>query len=422
MRASSHATSGPCARRSGDRLSTETRTAALERPEPPPGLSPPPGHPRFPLVDGLRAIAALSVLLFHAATTSRASEAASGLGPYLARLNVGVAIFFAISGFLLYRPLLAARMGDGPPVRVRDYARRRALRIVPAYWVALTVLALYPGLPGVFTGDWLVYYGFTQGYSPRTIVNGIGPAWTLGWELAFYALLPGLSAVFARIARRGGRRASWPLELVVLGALAAAGVAYEAYATRHPDALSATFAGPFAWFATGMLLALASVLGARAPGRATAALNRFAWLGWPVALVAYWVICRGLGLQGGFVFLQRQNTAQTVAVVGLSGVLAAGLLLPAIFAGARHGPLGRLLASRPLAWLGLVSYGIYLYHEPLARVLNGGLASGGAPVRRFLLLAAGTAALAIAAGAVSYYVVERPALRLGKRRRGGVRP
>jgi len=362
------------------------------------------------------------VLLFHAAYYSRAMESASGLGPYLARLNVGVAIFFAISGFLLYRPLLAARMGDGPPVRLRDYARRRGLRIVPAYWVALTILAVYPGLPGVFSGEGWIYYGFAQDYSPRTIVNGIGPAWTLGWELLFYALLPGLSTLFARIARWGGRRASWPLELTVLGALAAAGVAYGAYATRHPEALPATFAGPFAWFATGMLLALASVLGARAPGRATAALARFAWLGWPVALVAYWVICRGLGLQGGFVFLQRQSTAQTVAVVGLSGVLAAGLLLPAIFAGARHGPLGRLLASRPLAWLGLVSYGIYLYHEPLARVLNGGLATGGAPVRRFLLLAAGTAALAIAAGAVSYYVVERPALRLGKRRRGGVRP
>lgn len=64
--------------------------------------------------DGLRAIAALSVLVFHAGYFSRANEGEAGLSPYLARLNVGVAVFFVISGFLLYRPLLAARTETVP--------------------------------------------------------------------------------------------------------------------------------------------------------------------------------------------------------------------------------------------------------------------------------------------------------------------
>src|SRR5947209_17182952 len=128
----------------------------------PPALAPPPGNPRFPLFDGLRAVAALSVLVYHAGYFSRANEGDGGLSPYLARLNVGVAIFFVISGFLLYRPLLAARMGVGPPVRLRDYARRRFLRIVPAYWVALSLLAVYPGLPGVCGGRRWACYGFAQ--------------------------------------------------------------------------------------------------------------------------------------------------------------------------------------------------------------------------------------------------------------------
>src|SRR5437868_11868840 len=160
-------------------------------PEPPraapAALTPPPGNPRFPLFVGLRAVAALSVLLYHAGFYSRADEGATGLSPYLTRLNVGVAVFFVISGFLLYRPLLAARAGQGPPVRLRDYARRRVLRIVPAYWVALTVLAVYPGLPDMFSGRWWVYYGFGQDYGTRTVVDGIGPAWSLGCAVVVHA-------------------------------------------------------------------------------------------------------------------------------------------------------------------------------------------------------------------------------------------
>src|SRR5207248_1204356 len=196
---------------------------------------PPPGNPRFPLFDGLRAIAALSVLVFHTAYYSRASEGAGGAQPFLARLNVGVAVFFIISGFLLYRPLLAARAGQGPPVRLPDYARRRVLRIVPAYWVALTVLAIYPGLTGPFSGDWWVYYGFGQDYGTRTVVQGIGPAWSLGCEVLFYALLPFISMALAWAARRAGRTIWWQLELIVLALLSAASFGIRALAASHPS-------------------------------------------------------------------------------------------------------------------------------------------------------------------------------------------
>jgi peptidoglycan/LPS O-acetylase OafA/YrhL len=70
-----------------------------------------------------------------------------------------VGVFFALSGFLLYRPYLAARLAGRPQPSTRSFLRRRWLRILPAYWVALTVLAIWPGLPGVFTGDWWRYYG-----------------------------------------------------------------------------------------------------------------------------------------------------------------------------------------------------------------------------------------------------------------------
>ena len=138
-----------------------------------------------------------------------------------------MAVFFVISGFLLYRPLVAARMAGAPRVRIRDYARRRALRIIPAYWVALTVLAIYPGLPGMFGPDTWVYYGFGQDYRVSTVTQGIGPAWSLGCEVIFYALLPFLSIALALCASRVSQRHWWWVELAALAvlALASAGLA-----------------------------------------------------------------------------------------------------------------------------------------------------------------------------------------------------
>ena len=71
------------------------------------------------------------------------------VGRLVLHLNIGVTIFFLISGFLLYRPFIAHRTGGGEAPASADYARRRLLRIVPAYWLVLIVLILVPGLTGV---------------------------------------------------------------------------------------------------------------------------------------------------------------------------------------------------------------------------------------------------------------------------------
>ena len=366
---------------------------------------------RFAQFDGLRALAALAVLVFHAGLYTRAQESTSGLAPYLARLNVGVALFFVISGFLLYRPLLAARAGLAKPRRARDYSRRRFLRIVPAYWVALTVLMVYPGLPDLPSPRIWVYYLFAQDYSARTLNDGIGPAWSLGCEVVFYALLPLLSGA---LAWAGRRRVSWRLELAALTALTALTVVYRVYLVSDPSRRPpSTFMATFGWFALGMMLALASVLAELNPGRAWAAVRAHAWLGWPCAATAYIVLCHGL--RGHLGFFTPEDTRQQLEVYGLNGVIAAGLALPAVFEPQRPGRLARLLSWRPLSWLGLVSYGVYLYHVPIMVELNRSIS---APSRtsQLVLVAVSTALIAIAAAALSYYLVERPALRLARRR------
>ena len=146
--------------------------------------------PRFPLLDSVRAIAALSVVVFHAAYWSRITETGSAAAPFLSRLDVGVTVFFVLSGFLLYRPFVRSRLLGGPRPAAAAYGWRRVLRIVPAYWVALTIIVIWLGKRYVVEpGNLFEYYGFAQIYS-NLALGGITQAWTLCIEVTFYALLP----------------------------------------------------------------------------------------------------------------------------------------------------------------------------------------------------------------------------------------
>ena len=116
-------------------------------------------------LDGVRAIAALSVLGFHAVGFwARGAAEGATIRPWVGRMDVGVAIFFLLSGFLLYRPMLASRVIGLPKQKRSAYARNRFFRIMPAYWVVLTVAAIVPGFYGAFTDNWWVYYTLLQSF------------------------------------------------------------------------------------------------------------------------------------------------------------------------------------------------------------------------------------------------------------------
>jgi peptidoglycan/LPS O-acetylase OafA/YrhL len=375
---------------------------------------------RFPLMDSLRAIAALSVLAFHAAFFAGMYTSDSVLRPYLAQPGAGVAVFFAISGFLLYRPFVRARLEDEPSPRLGPYAVRRFLRIVPAYWLALTVVAVWLSLDIVGDPAWHVplFYGFGQIYTADTALSGLAQAWTLCVEVTFYAFLP----LWALAMRRRGVRA----ELLALAALAAASLGWKLFATRHvrPSALDS---GPWLMplpnfldqFAAGMALAVVSVRGL--PDRLERSTRRaLPW--WLLAALAYWVMCTRIGLDGRLG--DRITRPEFLLRHELEIVVAVGLLVPAIFAAERGGAVRRLLAWRPLLYLGLVSYGIYLWHEAIVRQIAKGISHwlsdtvGLGVDARFAVLSALTLAAATAIATVSYYGVERPLLRRGRRAGG----
>lgn len=370
---------------------------------------------RFPLFDPLRAIAALSVLVFHAALF-RFLTHDSPLQAYTSHLDVGVTVFFMISGFLLYRPFVRARLNGEERPHVPAYAWRRFLRIVPAYWVAVTVIAIWLALPGVFTSHGIpVYYGFLQIYDKHRTFGGVAQAWTLCVEVSFYAFLP-LWALLMRKLRMGVRG-----ELVSLALLALASFGYLLWALDRISPNS-VLSGPYLQplpnfldqFAVGMALAVLSVHLERSEQvpRLVELLRRHDWLPWIGAVVAFWVVSTRIGYTG-----QRFENATRRMFVGrheLYTVVALCVLLPALFATPGRGVAGRLLATRVLTFLGLISYGIYLYQLAAVRQLNDWIGDSiGGPIELQLALQLLLALLGVVAIAtLSYYVVERPALRL----------
>ncbi len=377
-----------------------------------PNLSPPPGNPRFPLFDGLRAIAALSVFLGHTITGLYLFSAHPGRFLTAVQLAYqGVAIFFLISGFLLYRPFVAAR-GRGERVGLSAYARRRVLRIVPAYWVALSLCLLAGLVSGVTTSNWWVFYGFGQIYSSSLIGRGIGVAWTLCIEVTFYAALPLFVLALDRLApRRRGVR----VEAAALVVLAAGSLAWRAHFSggiANVAALS-TLPATFTWFALGMGLALASVAGHGGVAARRLRLAAAPELAWVLALafsaLEYELIRHAHGVSADLV---------TYVIYGLVALF---VLLPGVFADGSRRPVVALLRSRGLAYIGLISYAFYLYHSVLIDRLDHwfGRHAGSA---RYPLVLAGSFLLTVAVASASYYALERPLMRWGRRRRARPQP
>jgi peptidoglycan/LPS O-acetylase OafA/YrhL len=387
------------------------------RPDPPVCTSGAPSRGRhFPLIDSVRAIAALSVLVFHVAQVTGTGESRSR-GAYLMRLNVGVTLFFVISAFLLYRPFAAARLGVGPPVSVRRYLRSRALRILPAYWFALVVLMLIPGaLAGVDAHHWWIYFGFLQVYDANRIVLGIPPAWSLSTECAFYLFLPVYAWLVARTLGRRGRT-EIKGELLLLGCLAAGALALRT-AVQHfgfGRILPYTLLGTFAWFALGLAFALLSVRGETMPSRTRLVLPPSS-LVWAFAIGVYVLACTALdlprsshasGIPNGYTGWQWLGEHLLFLLV------AALLVVPAFFADRARSIPQRVLASRPLSWLGKISYGIFLWHVPvLVLVLRHRGSYDWLPLDPFVAKLLVTTSVTVACATFSFYVVERPFLRM----------
>lgn len=407
-------------------MSTQIATSAEAAPSP--AVAPPPGNPRFPLIDSVRALAVLSVLLYHVAVlTGEINRPA--IGDVIAVAGVmALAMFFFNSGFLLYRPFVRARALGRPVPSVRKYTRRRMLRILPGYWFALTVMAIFPGIVGVFTGRWWRYYFFLQLYSNKTLNTGIPVAWTLCTEITFYLALP-LWALAVR--RLPWARGTWlRSELIALSGLALLGAGIQIAASRLlvSDILADSLLGESLWFALGMSMAVLSVWLSqqRSEPRVIRVIGEhpnLCWLAAGACLAAATAIVHPGGLLRIIASLQlKQPYPRTVADIVLTGAVVLLVFAPALFGDFKRGLPRRLLGWRALTWLGLVSYAFYLWHlavvsllaeksDPAHFTATGlGLAAKLHHADTAILFVA-TLLITSVVAALSYYFVELPFLR-----------
>ncbi len=399
---------------------------------PSPALAPPPGNPRFPLFDGLRGIAVLGILSFHVSEFS--GQLGSGIPGRFYEVAGGEAVllFFAISGFLLYRPYVAAHAGgrSGPPATV--YGRRRALRILPAYWTALTLLAIFPGIVGVFSGDWWRYYGYLQLYSGRTIGGGIPVAWTLCVEVSYYLALPLWAAGMRHLGSRVRLDRGWLLVELCGLAIVAVGGAVVQLATADGKLgylVGVSLAGECLWIAIGMAFAILSVAverGQASLGAAVRAIDEHpgaCWVLAAAALAGLMALVPHGGLFGLIATTQvRQSLHVTAEKIALGVVLVSMLVAPAVFGDARRGLPRRLLRLGPIVWLGVISYSFYLWHLTIVELIatpgrGPAFSSSGLNLlghlhaaRTFVLYLASFIATA-AIASISYRWVELPFLR-----------
>ncbi|MFL6161106.1 MAG: acyltransferase family protein [Jatrophihabitantaceae bacterium] len=382
-----------------------SRPARLDRPE----LR---GH--FGALDGMRALAAYGVLATHAGFNSGRSLDAGPFAPFLARLDFGVTVFFLLSGFLLYRPFALAALTDRSAPTLGRFYLRRALRILPAYWLAVlgTLFLLSSRTPS--RADVISYLTLTQTYNHHNLDPSLTQMWTLAVEVSFYAILPGLGWL-ARARRWRGVESALRRQLVMLLAMVAVAIAADVYAhAGAPDQRSLIWLpANLDWFAAGMSLAVLSSVpaGARTGRRLLARLHELATAPgscWLVAVLLFWLATLPIG---GARDLTVPTGWEWSIKHWLYALAAGALLLPLVFS--TGGRLGSVLASRPMRLLGEVSYGVYLWHLGLLLAIQRWLGQhtfGGHFAELFWL----TAVAATAVAALSWFGIERRILRLGR--------
>lgn len=329
---------------------------------------------RLEFVDGLRAVAVLSVLAFHAAAHDRALVAASPklLADIMRQGCHGVDLFFVLSGFCLSYPWIsAAARGSAQDFQVAEFAARRIVRIVPPYYAAIVLLLVFAGVYAAL--GWRLPIGMpADGFSAGDIVRQAlffdwnvqwlnDVFWTLAVELRWYFVFPlalwlwfrsprafavvGIAAICATAATRAGSLDLAVLPTFMLGIVAA-------HAFVHQPAMLRKIA-PVA-FAVFLAITFA-----------TSQTARFVW-----GASALWGIT-------AFWF-----------------VVSAGALAP----------LRALLSLRVLTAVGFTSYGIYLVHEPFRALTERLLSTHASGWPLWLASMAG----AVAAGMAFSAVAEMP--------------
>jgi peptidoglycan/LPS O-acetylase OafA/YrhL len=306
---------------------------------------------------GIRAVAAILVVLTHAAyTTGKYTHGYVGL--LWSRMEIGVPIFFVLSGFLLFGPWVRAAAAGRPWPSVRRYAWHRVRRIMPAY--VITVLAAYliyhfrmagPN-PGHTWVGLFRHLTFTQIYTDHYLFTylhqGLTQMWSLAVEVAFYVALPALAwLLLGVLCRRQWRPVLLLVGLTGLVLITPAWLVLVHTTDFLPDGARIWLPTYLAWFLGGMMLATLREMGVRA----------YALVCIPLAVVCFLIASTPIA---GAPTTSPEQLREGLAKAAFYAVISALAVAP--LALGDQGWYARFMASRPMVFLGEISYEIFLIH------------------------------------------------------------
>ncbi len=353
--------------------------------------------------DGLRALAALMVLGFHAfvGVVVLLGPRVQGydfgaVGDLLVRGNAGLYVFFVLSGYLVGGPWVRAWLRGGGYPRPLAYLGRRARRIVPAFWVVTVALLLWHGPAGANGGDVLALLAFGQVFLPVERTYVLQQGWTLDVEAMFYVALPVLGLLAARVRLAPALRL--PVLLAALGGIFATTLALRA-GPGEGDGAGVRTLLTFAWaFVPGLVLAaLEPTARARLAGRAA----RGRAIAWALGAVGV-----GSVLVLALFDLDDGRLPTLLAYAGTGGGLVGGALVWQWATG--RAPAG--LDTRAAHALGRWSYGIYLLHVGVGLELTQRVPGALGPAGVLAWVLGGMLVVSTALAAALWWLVEQPIL------------
>jgi peptidoglycan/LPS O-acetylase OafA/YrhL len=356
---------------------------------------------RYPELDGIRGVAILAVLVFHARTVAEPFGTSASLYRAAAEAGwVGVDLFFVLSGFLITGILLDTCERQR---YFRNFYMRRVLRIFPLYYAALVVLAVAARLtqfapaqgtsPAAEASFWLYLQNWLAFFKlePTPI---LGHFWSLAVEEQFYLLWPAL--VFVAVRRR------FEGALCVAAVVVAVVVRIALVKAGERAAYDFTFA---------RLDALALGAGVAVLYRRLGSLDRLRTSALVTAAVCVAAVAFVAWKREGF--YGRDRVVLSYGLLPLATLFAASLVIA--MTGDADGPLRRALRSRWLGFVGAISYGMYVFHWPVITVLKTTWTDRSDAVGNHLAFLAVVAAATTLVAWLSFRFFESPILRMKER-------
>lgn len=369
----------------------------------------------FPTLTAVRGIGAIMVVATHSAFNT--GQILRGwTGGVWTRLDFGVTLFFILSGFLLSRPFFLATARRLRQPSLRHYLWKRALRILPLYWLVVVVaLLLTPANRDLGWEVWVRQLTLTQLYFPTLLPEALTQMWSLCTEVAFYIVLPALVWLLTRSRRHAGLDLATVWRRAIL--IAVLGVAWQAsFATvpgREGHYLQ-WLPGYLPWFLAGMCFAATSAsLTVNPRPHLLDRLGNDLVGCWILATALFAIACTPVAGPRTLAMPLPWEAGTKDVLYTLAGSF---YLLPLVFGPEVQGRIRQHLSGPLATWLGDISYGVFAIHlfvmGQLFRVLDIVPFTG-----HFVTILVADLAVTFALATASYRWLERPILKFKNPRR-----